>query len=113
MSDSSTTPSAGRCRELGPAPSPAVIEQDLDVLSALANETRYRIIRLLDEHDEVCVCDFDASLAASQSAISHALSKLQRVGLVDRRKEGRWRYYRNTSVAKAVLAALDDGRTSR
>lgn len=113
MSDSASTSSTGRCRELHADIPPTIIEGDLEVVSALANETRYRIIRLLDEHDEVCVCDIDASLRASQSAISHALSKLHQVGLVDRRKEGRWRYYRNTTAAEAILAALDDGRASR
>lgn len=113
MSDSPATPSTGRCQELQSGVPTAIVEEDLEVVSALANETRFRIIRLLDEHDEVCVCDIDASLEASQSAISHALSKLYRVGLVDRRKEGRWRYYRNTAAAQAILAALDNGRESR
>lgn len=110
MSDSpapATTSAPGRCRDLTLDIPASAIDRDIAVLSALANETRYRIVRLLDDHGEVCVCDIDASMDASQSAISHALANLHSVGLVDRRKEGRWRYYRLTPVARAVLAGLD------
>lgn len=101
------TATAARCRELTLDRKPTDIERDLEVWSALANGTRYRIVRLLQDHDEVCVCDIDASLDASQSAISHALTNLHSAGLVERRKDGRWRYYRLTPVAGAVLDAID------
>lgn len=111
MSDSPASPrTAGRCREFRLDLSTEEIDRDIDVFAAFANETRYRILRLLHDHDEVCVCDIEASLPASQSAISHALSKLHSVGLVDRRKEGRWRHYRNTPLAEALLATADAER---
>jgi predicted transcriptional regulator len=62
---------------------------DVDVLSALANETRYRIVRILDAADsELCVCEFAPLLDVSDGAISHALSKLTEAGLLTRRKDG-------------------------
>jgi len=42
----------------------------------------------------------------SDSAVSHALSELTDAGLVARRKEGKWRYYRTTDKAERLLGAL-------
>jgi len=84
------------------------IEADLDVLGALANETRYKLVRLLVAADgELCVCELNAMVDASESAISHALSKLTDAGLVTRRKDGRWRKYRASNGAVALLTLLD------
>ncbi|MUW15159.1 metalloregulator ArsR/SmtB family transcription factor [Halorubrum sp. CBA1125] len=87
------------------------LESDVDVLSALANETRYKIVRILHlANEELCVCEFAPLLDVSDSAISHALSQLTEAGLVTRRKEGKWRMYRATSQASAVVVALDGSR---
>ncbi|WP_439028672.1 ArsR/SmtB family transcription factor [Haloarchaeobius sp. DT45] len=84
------------------------------VFGALSNETRYRIVRLLAAADgELCVCEFDPLLDVSESAISHALSDLTGAGLVERRKDGKWRYYRSTDRAETLLAALDETEGDR
>ncbi|WP_394296231.1 ArsR/SmtB family transcription factor [Halorubrum lacusprofundi] len=86
---------------------------DVELLSALGNETRYKIVRMLHaaDGDELCVCELSPLLDVSDSAISHALSKLTDAGLVTRRKEGKWRMYRATPRANAVLVALDGSRS--
>jgi len=82
--------------------------EDLPVLDALADATRYRLVRLLAAADgELCTCEFAPLMAVSESAVSHALSTLVDAGLVARRKDGRWRYYRVTERASALLSALD------
>lgn len=84
---------------------------DVETFSTLGNETRYRIVRLLTTaDDELCVCELEPLLDVSSSAISHALSALSEAGLVERRKEGRWRYYRATPLAERLLDGLDAGR---
>jgi len=84
------------------------IERDLDVLSALSNETRYKLVRLLVAAEgELCVCELNAVVDRSESAISHALSALTEAGVVSRRKDGRWRKYRATNVAVALVTVLD------
>ena len=89
------------------------VETDVDILSAIANKTRYKIVRLLEAADgELCVCEFAPLLDVSDGAISHALSKLTDAGLVTRRKEGKWRKYRTTRRATALLVALDGTRES-
>lgn len=90
----------------------ADLTSDVDVLSALGNETRYRIVRILHTAgEELCVCEFAPLIDVSDSAISHALSQLTDAGLVTRRKNGKWRKYRATPRARALLVALDGSRS--
>lgn len=87
------------------------IDDHTAAFGSLASETRYRIVATLVESDEErCVCELSALLEVSDSAVSHALSRLVDAGLVDRRKEGRWRYYRPTDRADSLLTAIDDDR---
>lgn len=98
--------------EIDAAAGESFLETDVEVLSALANETRYRIIRILHAAgEELCVCEFAPLLEVSDSAISHALSKLTDAGLLTRRKDGKWRKYRTTARANALLVALDGSRS--
>ncbi|WP_293033790.1 metalloregulator ArsR/SmtB family transcription factor [Natronococcus sp.] len=88
------------------------LEADVDLLSALSNETRYKIVRILHTADEeLCVCEFAPLLDVSDSAISHALSQLTEAGLLTRRKDGKWRKYSVTNRATAILIALDGSRS--
>lgn len=88
------------------------LESDVDLLSALSNETRYKIVRILNTADEeLCVCEFAPLLDVSDSAISHALSQLTEAGLITRRKDGKWRKYKATNRATAILIALDGSRS--
>ena len=74
--------------------------------AALGSETRYRVLVLLGTVDEeVCVCEIEDALDVGQSSISQALSTLHSVGLVTRRKDGRWRYYTTTPLADEILEA--------
>ena len=87
---------------------------DADVFSALGNDTRYLIVRLLaTADDDLCPCEFESLIDVSQSAISHALSTLVDAGLVERRPEGKWRYYRATPLAEGLLDALDADHEGR
>ncbi|MFC6786095.1 ArsR/SmtB family transcription factor [Halobaculum halobium] len=84
---------------------------DVDALSALGSETRYRLARLLATAEgDLCVCELEPLLDVSASAVSHALSTLTDARLVSRRKEGKWRYYDTTDRADALLDALDATR---
>jgi len=86
-------------------------DADRTALGTLGDETRYCIVRLLDAAEgELCVCEFSPLLDVSDSAISHALSDLTDAGLVVRRKEGKWRYYRPTERAERLVDALDATR---
>lgn len=65
----------------------------LKIFKALSDETRLRIIKLL-EHGELCVCDIVAAFDMSQPKVSFHLAALKSAGLVKDRKEGKWMHYR-------------------
>lgn len=109
--DQTSTPDTDPCCTDLPPVDAQVLLADLPVLSAMSNDTRYELLRLIANADEgVCVCDLEASVGVSQSAVSQALSRLYSAGLVSRRKDGSWRYYETTPTAETVLATLDDLR---
>jgi ArsR family transcriptional regulator len=92
---------------------PDAMATDLQVLTAIGNDTRYELLRRIANADDgVCVCDLEAAVGVSQSAVSQALSRLYTAQLVTRRKEGSWRYYEATETTSALLETLDDLRGS-
>jgi ArsR family transcriptional regulator, arsenate/arsenite/antimonite-responsive transcriptional repressor len=107
VSDTQQPIDGGCCAAEQPL-SESELRDDVTLLSATANDTRYEALRLIAASDDgVCVCELAPSLGVSQSAVSHALSRLHTDGLVTRRKEGRWRYYEATEPAVTLLNALD------
>lgn len=65
----------------------------VSVFKALSDETRLRIVKLL-ENGELCVCHIVAAVDMSQSRISFHLKILKDAGLVKDRREGKWMHYR-------------------
>ncbi len=59
----------------------------------LADEARLKMLWLLFNHRELCVCDIMAALDITQSKASRHLSTLRHADLVVDRKEGLWSYY--------------------
>lgn len=103
----SDTAESGCCAGVPDVDEDALVA-DVQLLSALGNDTRYELVRRIDAADgEVCVCDLEAAVGVSQSAISQALSRLYSAGLVTRRKDGSWRYYGLTADAERLLETLD------
>ncbi|MBB5337517.1 DNA-binding transcriptional ArsR family regulator [Pectinatus brassicae] len=70
----------------------ADVENLPEVLKALSDETRLRIINLLYEK-ELCVCDIMAMLQITQAKASRHLIYLKNAGLVKDRKQAQWVYY--------------------
>ena len=64
----------------------------LDILSAMADATRLKILLALRER-ELCVFDLSAVLCMSQSAVSHQLRTLRDVHCVKSRRSGKIVYY--------------------
>jgi ArsR family transcriptional regulator, arsenate/arsenite/antimonite-responsive transcriptional repressor len=65
----------------------------LSVFKALSEETRLRIVKLL-EHGELCVCDIVAALDMIQPKVSFHLAVLKEAGLIKDRKQGKWVHYK-------------------
>lgn len=80
------------------------------VFAALGDQTRYRLARALAVSDrERCVCELEALVDVGESAVSHALADLVDAGLLARRKEGNWRYYRATPLAESLFEVVETG----
>ena len=65
----------------------------LDILKALSDETRIRMINLL-KHEALCVCELEVLLDLSQSNASRHVTKLKNAKLVIGEKKAQWVYYR-------------------
>lgn len=79
-----------------------------DTFKALSDETRLRIMALLLENQELCVCDFVGALGETQSKVSRHLRYLYHAGLVKDRREGLWMHYRispDLAPGQAVVVA--------
>ena len=99
------------CCSVGHSLSDREVTADVRMLATLGNDTRYEALRLIaGSEDGVCVCELEPALGVSQSAVSQALSRLFGAGLVNKRKDGRWRYYSATDRADRLLAVLDETR---
>ena len=59
----------------------------------LADETRLRILKILQAH-EMCVCEVMVALDLTQPTASHHLGLLENAGLVKARKAGKWVFYK-------------------
>ncbi len=69
------------------------MEKFLNIISALNDETRVKIVRFIDKYGEVCVCDIENSFNMIQSRISRHLKILKDAGFLDLKRSGRWAYY--------------------
>lgn len=63
------------------------------VFRALSDETRIRLIKLLEGAGEVCVCDIMKAMDISQTRASRNLNILKEAGLVSDRRDRHWIYY--------------------
>jgi ArsR family transcriptional regulator len=88
-------------------PTPAADSLDL-VFRALADRTRLRILNLLTQRPEICVCDLMAVLDLPQAKVSRHLAYLRRAGLVAGRRDQQWMHYRLLPPQSKLHAALLD-----
>ena len=65
-----------------------------DVFKCLADETRVRMVLLIEREQELCVCELTCAMDESQPKISRHLALLRNCGLLADRRQGQWVYYR-------------------
>lgn len=61
---------------------------------ALSDPLRRRILAMLLEKDERCVCELHGALDEAQPKVSRHLAVLRDAGIVAARREGVWMHYR-------------------
>jgi ArsR family transcriptional regulator len=84
------------------------METTVEILKALSDKNRLRIIVALSRYEELCACQITEFLQVTGATVSRHLSLLQRAGLIESRKEGRWIYFKlsPTTDLESVLEWL-------
>ena len=79
------------------------MQDTLLTAKALAETGRLRVLSVLLDRQELCVCQITALLGLATATVSRHMSLLHAAGLVRSRKQGRWVYY---SLAGSFPASL-------
>lgn len=82
------------------------MKEALKICKALCDETRFKIVEFL-LHGEKCVCEIVPHTKRTQPTISIQLAKLESLGIVASRREGKRVYYRvSNPKIKRILKIL-------
>ena len=73
---------------------------------ALADETRWRILRLVAD-EALCVCELADILGLPQSTVSSHVQIVRRAGLLESERCGKWTYFRIARDRAELLRLLD------
>lgn len=68
------------------------MKKELKLLKALADETRFNIIKFLLK-GEKCVCEIFPHVRKTQSTVSIHLNNLEKTGILKSRKQGKKVFY--------------------
>lgn len=71
----------------------AKYETRAKVLKALAHPARLKLVDVLAEQDEMCVCNLSAAIGMDMSTASRHLTQLKAAGIVDSEKRGLMVFY--------------------
>lgn len=93
------------------------MDGDADLFQSLADPTRLRLLNLLAQVDEICVCELVDALELPQYNVSRHLQVLVHAGLLVDRRAGKWVYYRIARhlrpCQRALLRAVEQLRGER
>ncbi|MGV2619541.1 UNVERIFIED_CONTAM: metalloregulator ArsR/SmtB family transcription factor [Halobacillus marinus] len=103
------------------------MENYVEIFKVLANEKRLEMLRWLKDpmnyidkpadhlsetiHHKggICVGDIQEQSDMSQSTVSHYLAMMQKAGLLESERHGKWTYYRrNEAVIQQVAAYMKE-----
>ena len=79
------------------------METTLSTVKAVAELNRLRVLSVLMEHEELCVCQITALLDLATPTVSRHMNMLYTARLVQSRKAGRWVYFRLSDSFPPVL----------
>ena len=87
------------------------MDRTVQILKALAEPTRLRIVALCQDGGDLAVSEFVRILGQSQPRVSRHLRLLTEAGVLSRLPEGSWVFYRisNQPQTHAIVAAVIDG----
>ena len=85
----------------------------IKVMKALSDPNRVKIIKMLQQRENLCVCEIRAMLKLAQPTVSKHLKVLEEAGLIVFEKEKLWVNYRlnltgESLYSTAMLAQLEN-----
>lgn len=87
----------------------------LSIIKALSDLNRLRVMWMLNDQKELCVCQITEVLGLATPTVSKHMAILNAAGLVSSRKESRWVYYSlgesciNNSEVKMFISWASQG----
>lgn len=88
-----------------------VMTNPVTFFRAMADETRWRIVRLVTDR-ALCVCELADILEMPQSSVSSHVQIIRKAGLLESETCGKWTYFRivrnHLTLLKAVLKNFPD-----
>jgi DNA-binding transcriptional ArsR family regulator len=83
------------------------VHEILSITKALSDETRVRALLSIKD-GELCLCQIIEVLGLAPSTVSKHMNVLQQARLVERRKNGKWHFYRlpDGPAGSAAMRAL-------
>lgn len=86
------------------------LEEAETLFGALADRARLKILFVLGDGEELCVCDVANVLGVSISTASHHLRKLRDLKLLQYRNDGKMAYYslRDELAGRLVASTLEE-----
>jgi len=92
------------------------VRETLSIAKALSDESRLRALVAVKD-GELCLCQLIEVLGLSPATVSKHMTILEQSGLVQRRRRGKWRFYRLADGApsgaawRALAWVLEELRT--
>ena len=79
-----------------------------EFFSALGDSTRLKMLKLIAD-EELCSCEVMAALGLTQPTTSHHLGILERAGLLNSKRNGKWVFYKiaNSRVHNLIAKGFD------
>jgi ArsR family transcriptional regulator, arsenate/arsenite/antimonite-responsive transcriptional repressor len=77
----------------------------IKVMKALSDPNRVKIIKMLQQKENLCVCEMRAMLKLAQPTVSKHLKILEEAGLIVFEKEKLWVNYRLHSTGDSLYSA--------
>ncbi len=90
----------------------AILEDFIQTISAINDETRVKILKFIAENGPLCVCDLEKSFNMLQSRLSRHLKILKSSGYLSVKRVGKWGYYSiRTPIDRFRLQAIEEIKT--
>jgi ArsR family transcriptional regulator len=83
-----------------------LVETACSTFAALSDPIRLRLMTLMVEYGELCVCEMTHALAIPQPKASKHLAVLRAAGVVRMRRDAQWVLYAPEPEAAAALQAV-------